>query len=91
MSKKVRVEIRFDEEKDKDIIDFMDEYGSTRAGFIKQVLRIYKNQIEGEGAGVNSATPKQTPPVTTTIENNGKDKRKRISRENDISFSSKEF
>lgn len=44
-NKKVRIELQYDPEKDKDIIDFIDENGSTRAGFIKQVLKMYKNQF----------------------------------------------
>jgi len=48
MSKKneVRMEIRYDKEKDKEMIDFIDTYGSTRAGFIKQVLKLYKTQVQ---------------------------------------------
>ncbi len=45
-NEKIRIEIRFDPEKDKDIIDFIDENGSTRAGFIKQVLKMYKNESD---------------------------------------------
>lgn len=44
---KVRIETRFDAIKDKEIIDFIDNNGSTRAGFIKQIIKMYKNQIEG--------------------------------------------
>ena len=48
MSKKneVRMEIRYHKEKDKEMIDFIDTYGSTRAGFIKQVLKLYKTQVQ---------------------------------------------
>src|SRR5690625_1638129 len=44
----IRIELRFDHEKDKDIIDFIDENGSTRAGFIKNILKLYKNQLDTE-------------------------------------------
>lgn len=76
MDKKVRIEIRYDEEKDKDMIDFIDEYGSTRAGFIKQVLRLYKHKIEGSGA--NSKTPEHV--VEETISTQDKRKNKKSKR-----------
>ncbi|WP_394463967.1 hypothetical protein [Thalassobacillus sp. B23F22_16] len=41
-----RIELRYDPEKDKDMLDFIDNNGSTRAGFIKHVLKMYKNQME---------------------------------------------
>jgi len=37
--------LSWDLEKDKDILNFIDEHGSTRAGFIKQVLKLYKYQF----------------------------------------------
>lgn len=47
MAKKVRIEIQLDPEKDEELIQFIDDNGSTRAGFIKFVLRHYMNTIEG--------------------------------------------
>ena len=44
----IRIELRFDPEKDKDIIDFIDENGSTRAGFIKNILKLCENQLDME-------------------------------------------
>lgn len=47
MAKKERIEIQLDQEKDKKLLQFIDENGSTRAGFIKFVLRHYMNTIKG--------------------------------------------
>ena len=45
IDEKIRIELRFDPEKDKDILNFIDEHGSTRPDFIKQVLKLYKYQF----------------------------------------------
>lgn len=87
MSKKVRIEIRFDEVDDKDMIDFIDKFGSTRAGFIKQVLKVYKSNMEN----MKASTPDDIEPEVnkkTITKNNDK---KKLSTKNDISFSSKDF
>lgn len=79
-NKKIRIELRFDEIEDKEIIEFIDKYGSTRAGFIKQVLKVYKNQFENithepiKNIENDISVEKKTP------------KKPKI---NDISFSSK--
>jgi len=54
MAKKERIELQLDQEKDKKLIQFIDENGSTRAGFIKFVLRHYMNTIKGDQSS-NSA------------------------------------
>ena len=48
IDEKIRIELRFDPEKDKDILNFIDEHGSTRPDFIKQVLKLYKHQFDME-------------------------------------------
>lgn len=86
MSKKVRIEIRFDEVEDKEMIDFIDKYGSTRAGFIKQALKVYKKQIEGSIPTVDKETvdePKKEKEYNS--------KRKKLTTKNDIAFSSKDI
>lgn len=39
--KKVRVEIFFDKKEDADVIEYMDQYGSSRAGWIRSALKEY--------------------------------------------------
>jgi len=81
MSKKVRIEIRLDENKDRDMIEFIDKFGSTRAGFIKQVLKMYKNEME---------TQQITKNYNKTI-NSSNEKKINTRKINDVSFSSKDF
>lgn len=88
MSKKVRIEIRLDEVEDKEMIDFIDKYGSTRAGFIKQVLKVYKNQLEDVSS---IPTTKRSVEAETENKNTSNSNRKKISTNNDISFSSKDM
>ena len=45
--KKERIEIQLDTDKDADLLQFIDENGTTRAGFIKFVVRHYMNSFEG--------------------------------------------
>ena len=85
MNKKVRIEIRFDEEKDKEMIDFIDEYGSTRAGFIKQVLKMYKSQVEESKHAAFNNVPKKE------LEKEKSKKKKKKLPVIDISYSSKDF
>lgn len=85
-NKKTRIEIRFDEIEDKDMIDFIDNNGSTRAGFIKQVLKMYKNQME--------TTMPDTVNNNKTENNdeaNKKQEKEKPQKINDVSFSSKDL
>lgn len=85
-NKKTRIEIRFDEIEDKDMIDFIDNNGSTRAGFIKQVLKMYKNQME--------TTMPDTVNNNKTENNDEADKKQEKEKPqkiNDVSFSSKDL
>lgn len=88
-NEKVRIEIRFDAVDDKDMIDFIDNNGSTRAGFIKQVLKMYKNKTE-------TMIP-ATSDIQNSLKNNDdkisstQEKRKKLSTLSDTSFSSKDF
>lgn len=45
--KKERIELQLDIEKDADLIQFIDDNGTTRAGFIKFALRHYMNSFQG--------------------------------------------
>jgi len=42
--KKIRVELFFDKKEDADIIEYMDRYGSSRAGWIRSALKSFKIQ-----------------------------------------------
>lgn len=52
-SGKIRIELRYDAIKDKDIIDFIDRNGSTRAGFIKSLILQYKNTMGSNALSFN--------------------------------------
>lgn len=39
--KKIRVELFFDKQEDADIIEYMDRYASSRAGWIRSALKEY--------------------------------------------------
>ena len=80
--KKVRIELRFDEIEDRDLLSFIDTNGSTRAGFIKQVIMMYKNQtLAGTPTG---SVPEQQETAVQINEPSKKKKRKPT----DIGFSS---
>lgn len=83
MAKKdqIRIEIRYDKVRDKEMIDFIDKYGSTRAGFIKQALNIYKTQVESSGT-------QNTNDLTNTPAKDNTKKKKPILGD---SFSSKDL
>lgn len=85
--KKVRIELRYDPVADKDIIDFLDKYGSTRAGFIKSIINIYKNQIEEKSVAPELET-KKIEETQRSEKNNKKEKKRPILGE---AFSSKDF
>ena len=85
-NKKVRIEIRFDEVEDKEMIRFIDENGSTRAGFIKQILKMYKNQ--SDKMTINTFSEQKSETIKS---DNPKKERKSLSNVNDISFSSKDL
>lgn len=91
MSKKVRIELRFDEVKDKEMINFIDEYGSTRAGFIKQVLKMYKNQVDETNSPKFTAYQQSNTVEKNPDNNNTERKKRKPSSINDISFSSKDL
>lgn len=85
-NKKLRIEIRYDEITDKDMIDFIDKNGSTRAGFIKQVLLMYKNQIESM-----TLTTFNSPVSETKEEKKNLEEKKSKRKINDISYSSNDL
>lgn len=88
-NEKVRIEIRFDEIKDKDLIDFIDNNGSTRAGFIKQVLKTYKNQMEIMIP--NTIDSSKIIKGDEQANKSTQKKKKKLSKINDTSFSTKDF
>lgn len=59
--KKPRVELRFDPEKEGDLLDFIDKNGTTRAGFIKFVIRHYMNAMETRNHQPQSEPTKSEP------------------------------
>lgn len=81
-NKKVRIELRYDEINDKEMIKFIDENGSTRAGFIKHVLQMYKNQVE-------NITPESMKNSKFETPKEKKKPKKSKPKIKDISFSSK--
>lgn len=90
-NKKVRIELRYDPIKDKDVIEFIDRYGSTRAGFIKNIIKIYKNKIESQNSKHMNNNLESA--IRTK---NGKEKQKNKKREKKQpflgqAFSSKDF
>ncbi|AYC54132.1 MULTISPECIES: hypothetical protein [Bacillus] len=50
---KERIELFLDKEKDAAIIEYMDKYATTRAGFVRHVLHEYV-----KNAGMESSSPK---------------------------------
>ena len=43
------MELQFNMEKEADLLQFIDENGTTRAGFIKSVVRQYMNAMQSVG------------------------------------------
>lgn len=80
--------MRLDPEQDKDIIEFIDSYGSTRAGFIKQVLRIYRKQIE---SGEKSEKQKEEIEPSINEQKKIKETPKAKPAIKEIAFNSKDF
>ncbi|HLQ84378.1 MAG TPA: hypothetical protein VK121_11130 [Pseudogracilibacillus sp.] len=81
--KKERIELQFEPEKDADLLKFIDDNGTTRAGFIKHTLRHYMNSLQG----INSAP--QLKQETKTQSSTSKPKKKAPKLGN--SFSSNDF
>jgi len=65
-SKKERVELQFnmDNKAEQEIIDFIDQNGTTRAGFIKSVIRQYMNTMQSLGQHT-TPTPDPEPKKET--------------------------
>lgn len=61
--KKERVELQFNMESDaeKELIDFIDQNGTTRAGFIKSIVRQYMNAMQSLGQNVTQQPKKENP------------------------------
>lgn len=78
---KLRIEIRLDKTDDKELIDFIDENGSTRAGFLKHILIMYKNKMESIQVNDNEQAK----------ELDNKKDNKKLKKINDVSFSSNDF
>lgn len=84
--KKERIEIQLDPLKDAELIQFIDENGSTRAGFIKFVLRHYMNSFQVD----NKPSTFQQSKTDNTISNQV-DKQKKKAPKLGQSFSSNDF
>jgi len=61
--KKERVELQFNmnNEAEKEIIDFVDNNGTTRAGFIKSIIRQYMNAMQSLEQNVTQQAKKENP------------------------------
>lgn len=84
---KERVELQFNmsNEAEKELINFIDQNGTTRAGFIKSVVRQYMNTMQS--LMQNSASQNTEPNKKQTTSKRSK---KKISTSGS-SFSSKDF
>lgn len=82
--KKERVELQFNMEKEADLLRFIDENGSTRAGFIKTIIRQYMNTMQSLG---QQNLVQQSKEETTPTKNINKKKVPKLGS----SFSSKDF
>lgn len=87
--KKVRIELQLDTEKDADLIQFIDDNGSTRAGFIKHTLRHYMNTVQSNKpmAAPKPKPKKETKPSTSKPKKTSKKKAPKLGQ----SFSSNDF
>lgn len=90
--KKVRTEIQFhaENQKDQELLAFIDENGTTRAGFIKQVLFHYMNTFKSQEDGENISLPKMEPSAPKSKTQNTKSKKK-LPNLNGSSFSSNDL
>ncbi|GGJ77617.1 hypothetical protein [Virgibacillus salexigens] len=84
---KERIELRLDTEKDADLIEFIDENGTTRAGFVKFVLYHYMNSIQGSNP---PTTPKKESKPNSSSSNKTKKTKKKVPKLGQ-SFSSNDF
>lgn len=65
--KKERVELQFnlENEAEKELIEFIDQNGTTRAGFIKSVIRQYMNTMQSlVHQNLTTQKPNKTKPTT---------------------------
>lgn len=85
--KKERIELQLDPEKDADLLQFIDDNGTTRAGYIKFVLRHYMNSLQG----VNPpTTPKKESKPNHSSSSKTKKPKKKVPKLGQ-SFSSNDF
>ena len=77
--------MRFDREKEGDLLDFIDDNGTTRAGYIKFIIRHYMNSMQTSG----QQSP--TVPVNKTEKEEPKPSQKKRLPTLGGSFSSKDF
>jgi hypothetical protein len=83
MSKKKRVELQIDKEKDHDVVNFLENNVDNQAGFIKNLLRQY---VRGEliinnapSPSVSSSfSPKELEAPTNTSSSKSSNERKKI-------------
>lgn len=83
--KRDRIEVTFNTEKESDLemLNFIDKNGSTRAGFIKTIIRQYMNNMQS--LGTDNVSSEETKEMSVTKPN-----KKQIPKLG-ASFSSKDF
>jgi len=73
--KKERVELQFNlsNQAEKELIEFIDQNGSTRAGFIKSVIRQYMNTMQSMRltGHAEQQSPTETKPKKKRLSNLG--------------------
>lgn len=85
--KKERVELQFnlENESEKELLNFIDQNGTTRAGFIKSIVRQYMNTIQS----ISSQEVVQQPKKKRSQKK--KEEQKKTMPKLGSSFSSKDF
>jgi|SRR5699024_9450689 len=92
--KKERIELQFNlnSEVEKELLDFIDQNGTTRAGFIKSVVRQYMNTIQSLGQNT-TPSPNMKPEKSKQIasKKNKQESSKKKMPKLGTSFSSKDL
>lgn len=90
--KKERVELQFnmESEAEKELLEFIDQNGTTRAGFIKSAVRQYMNAMQSLSQNVTSTTKQGRKNKSVPKNNKQKQTTKKVPKLGS-SFSSKDF
>ncbi|WP_324618527.1 hypothetical protein [Bacillus subtilis] len=91
---KERIELFLDKEKDTAVIEYMDKYATTRAGFIRHVLHEYVKSANGQDSFANSKPASDQKSSKPAKEDKPQKKivsKKRLPQQFGQAFSSKNF